>query len=61
MNSNKQSMIIVHTRNELKELLRQATASYTKELHKNGLTGKLEDLSQRKESLKSQINRGIYL
>ena len=61
MNSNKQSFIIVHTRNELKELLRQATALYTKELHKNGLTGKLEDIAKQKDSLKSQINCGIYL
>ena len=61
MNVHRNTNIIVHTRNELKDMLRQTTASYNNELHNNGLTGKLEDLNKQKESLKSQISKGIYL
>ena len=51
----------VHTHNELKDQLRKITEAYNKELHLNGLTGKLEELSVRKENLKSKISRGIYI
>ena len=61
MNFHRNKMVIVHTRNELKEMLRQATSAYNKELHSNGLTGKLEDIEKQKDSLKSQISKGIYL
>ena len=54
-------MTIIHTRNELKEMLRQINEAYNKELHLKGLTGKLEDLERKKDNLESQIRKGIYL
>ena len=49
------------TLTELKDLLRDTRIRYQRELHTNGLTGKLEDLELRVEQLKTQIFRGIYL
>ena len=64
MNLHRHAMICsqqTQTLTELKDLLRTTRIEYQRELHTNGLTGKLEDLSRRKEQLKTQIFKGIYL
>ena len=64
MNLHRHAMICsqqTQTLTELKDLLRRTRIEYQRELHSNGLTGKLEDLSRRKEQLKTQIFKGIYL
>ena len=44
------------TKKEIENLLRKATASYIKELEKNGLTGKLVDIKRRESKLKAQLS-----
>jgi hypothetical protein len=54
-------MKIVHTHNELKDMLRQINASYKKELHLKGITSKLKILEEKRSKITSQISKGIYL
>lgn len=61
MSLNHSTLIIVKSRNELKDELRRVRRAYTKELNVNGLTGKLEEIEKRKDALKSQLSRGIYV
>ncbi len=64
MNLHRHAMICSqrsHTLTELKDALRETTIEYYRELNERGLTGRLEDLLQRKEKLKTQIFKGIYL
>ncbi len=44
------------TKKEIENLLRKASASAIKELEKNGLTGKLEDIKRRESKLKDQLS-----